>query len=182
LKLIYCKVEKSNNIIGESGRMGVGRTCLMPKYDKMNWEQEKLKVYLRPKGWRHVFFWLEPFLSGDTLDLKLYAKSKSDAKQEYSYAWVLEELLPDKTYKLYEPFLGSFTSEPSRTRSKQLTTHVVHHEGNYHIVVTITNDTGKSYPQTLLNFRVIARDPLYLTLVFSVISFIAGLLFKMLIR
>lgn len=157
----------------------------MPKYDTSYWSQEQLKVWLRPNGFRRLCPRFIFFLSGDILDLELCVKSKNDSVQEYKYTWELQEW-SNREYWKEKQSSGSLMTSPRGTAKVQLDTHLLQHEGEYHLIVSMyrANKPEEQRVQTLLNFKVLAYDTFYTDIfktlmsgfIGAILGLIAGLL------
>lgn len=168
-----------NDVI-KCGRMGAPITggAKMPRYYTLNWESQKLKVSLRPKGRGGLLRKCVPYLSGGVLNLEMRVNSRSDTAQQYEYSWQLQELLPDKTYRVLEARKGTFKTKPLNMTKVGLDTYLIQHSGEYHLILTLkrADRQGEPMTQTLFNFKAPARDAVYIGLFLTLLSSIFGII------
>jgi hypothetical protein len=139
----------------------------MPKADTAKWAQINLTYYLRPNTKRRYFwsiFWkFIPYITGDTLDLSLCVKSTDRDVHKYNFKWQLQywSLIQEEYLCEYED-CGSFVSS-SKGSKIGLNTHLLMHEAEYHIIVTVESveNPNNKRAQTLLNFKVMPCDVFY---------------------
>jgi len=131
----------------------------MPSYGVLYIDGRGLEIKLKPRGFfRNVFKKWEPYLTGDVLDVKLVVKSSSNTAMNYSYSWQLQDLLPEKNFRVVTQGCGSFMTTPKGTTEVKLRTHLIQYEAEYHLIATVKSDGNEEGMKTLLNFYAMARD------------------------
>lgn len=146
----------------------------MPKYSTMKYEPAGLRLSLSPKGWRGRLKFFIPYLSGDVMDLELHVVSNHSVTHQCEYKWQLQEFLPDRTYVVEKESDGSFMSKPARKTEVQLDTHLLQHGGEYHVIMSLAQGSNPLQSQTLLNFRVLVRDEVYINCLLGLVSGFIG--------
>lgn len=127
------------------------------------------------RGWRGIRKIL-PFLSGDELRLKLVVESKDHNSSEYEFSWILIRQLPNMKEQKLEQEMKIITVSKGKT-TYPLKTFLFQYGGEYRFFTQMNiKGQDKPHPQTLINFKVLAVDDFYTTILVGLISGIIGVI------